>query len=341
MPPRYFTLAIIVSWLAMVGLFVYGDVWPRLAPSEPVLFPVDVVDEAGKQSETTNFEASKNGTSAYNVSIDWRYRSADDTFESEATLNRGLEADEAPRPVGPSWLPQIHSAGMLSSYRLTRAGETIGITSTTTYELVGLVDGKEVKREVEARVTGAPRAGQVATHLHLSFPNLTAEGKREEEKLGPFAQPIDRDAGAVAVSARGTVLNPLHPPRRFVDLEANQRWRVTVIDPFAVLGLVEPLDAAHGGVLRKAGVAADAGAFVLDAQVGRAVEPIEYQGSQVPCRVISCTGDGPVGPLTFWVRQSDGAVMRQDVTLNGDSWTLSRRPPGYSPRFSPKLRKLP
>src|SRR5689334_8374085 len=86
MPNRPVTLAIVAFWLVMAGLFGYEQLLPSLAPSEPLMFPVDVVDEAGPQSEVTNWEVTKNGTKGYRADVDWRYRPEDDAFESECVL---------------------------------------------------------------------------------------------------------------------------------------------------------------------------------------------------------------------------------------------------------------
>jgi hypothetical protein len=322
MPSRFFTLTIIAFWLATVGLFVYAEVWPRLASSEPLLFPVDVVDEAGgRRGEDTDFEASKNGTEGYHVEVVWRYHPEDDSFESEGKLKRIYtdEKEEAPRPEGPAGLPQVHSVDMESSYRLTRAGETKAIRTTTQYDLATAAGGEDVR--IKAEVTGAPRAGRLVPHLKRS------PDPKDQEKASPFVLSIDRDAGVVPVPARGTVLNPLHPPRRFVDLAADQRWQLTVIDPF---------------VLGEAKTAPDAVAFVLEARVLPEAETVKLRDEiQVSCRVVECTGAGPVGPLTYWLRPGDGAVMQVKVTLSGDSWELKRLRPGYKMRFPPKVKMTP
>ncbi|HKI37371.1 MAG TPA: hypothetical protein VKA46_36290 [Gemmataceae bacterium] len=339
MPPRYVILAIVAFWLVTVGLFLHGVVMPRLAQTEPVMFPVDLVDEAGKQTETTSFEVTKNGTGKssplYRADVDWRYHPEDDTFESECTLNlRFVDEPEPPRNEGPAWLPQVHRVDMTSSYRLTRYGEMTAINSQTSYHLV-MGEAKEGIK-VEAEVTGAPRAGQYTPHLRFTIPGLG-----DERKIGPLTlRDFERDGDPVAVLDRGTVLNPLHPPRRFPGLRDGQSWRLTVIDPLALVGLVASLDAAKGDALREAGVAA--GAYGLDAHVMPDTETVTLQGgNEVACRVIRCTGDGPVSALAFWVRQGDGAVMKQEVNLHGDSWSLLRLPFGYKMRSSPRPRITP
>src|SRR5947209_4255287 len=89
MPPRTLSLAIVGFWLAMAGLFFWHEVWPRLDPSEPLLFPVDIVDEAGYQNELTSWEVTKNGTPGYRADVDWRYHAEDDSFESQCDLVKG------------------------------------------------------------------------------------------------------------------------------------------------------------------------------------------------------------------------------------------------------------
>jgi hypothetical protein len=337
MPPRLLTLAIIALWLAMVGLFFHEDVWPRLAPAEPQLFPVDVVDEAGHHNLKTKYYVYKNGTSGYVTYPSWVYHPEDDSFESECEIKRGWSDEkEAPRPEGPSWLPQVHDVDMTSKYRLTRRGELKEISVKTKYNLVAGGDHGGVI-EVEADVTGEPRAGQFTPHQKLAFRDLTGE-----EKIGPFSpRAFDRDGAWVPVTARGTVLNPLHPPRRFAELGERQRWSLTVIDPLALMGLLAPLDESMGDALRDAGISASTGAYILHARVLPEPEAISTLEGMVTCRVIRCFGDGPVSAITFWPRQRDGIVMKQEVHLLGDVWTFEWVPEGYQMRSAPPPRKAP
>jgi hypothetical protein len=384
MPKRFLTLAIVAFWLGMTGLFAYEVLWPRLMPSEPLMFPVDIIDEAGTQTETVNWEVTKNGTIGYRADVDWRYHPDEDTFESECTLAwrfsedwrdlgphhvlaqafgagalapggvpvgmlaqhaaawKVLESDrlgvewEAPRQDQLPGLPQIHDVNVQrSAYRLTRHGEMKSITVKASYGLAwGSDQGRGIK--VQAEVTGEPRSGRFAPHVKLSFPELA-----DETNIGPLTlKDFAGDGAAVAVLERGTILNPLHPPRRLPELRDGQRWRAVVIDPFALLGLVAPLDRALGGALREAGVAADGGAEVLDAKVLPGTQLIDWEGGRdVPCRVVRCTGDGAVKSLTLWAREHDGLMMRQEVSLWGDAWTFLRMPYGHKMRFPPRQHK--
>jgi hypothetical protein len=335
MPPRSLTLAIVAFWLAMVGLFVYGDVWPRLRPAEPLLFPVDVIDEAGQHREDTDFDVFKNGAEGYKAEVLWRYLPDDDSFESECKMGKLVtDSPEDPRAEGPAWVPQVHRLTMTrSTYRLTRNGEMKAIEVSTTYHLVSGADGKKQDIEVTARVLGEPRGGKFTPHLALTFPEL-----EHGVQIGPFTLgDFEGDRESVPVLGRGIILNPLHPPRRFVNLVDNQHWQVTVIDPVAVLGLLAPLDAAKGGAFLEPGMAP--GASVLEAHVSAGFQTLRWDNQDVPCRVIRCSGDGPVSPLTFWARQPDGTVLRQEVTVSGDSWTFVRRKLGAPMKNPPWMKK--
>jgi hypothetical protein len=337
MPPRLLTLGIIAFWLAVVGLFVHSDVWPGLAPAEPQLFPVDVVDEAGHHHLTTKFYVYKNGTAGYVAEPSWLYHPEDDTFESECEVQHRWPGEEAPRTEGPAWVPQLHDVNTKSTYRLTRRGELKEITAKTTYQLVvGKADDAGIK--VAAEVTGAPRDGHFVPHLRLTIPDLAGQ-----DRIGPFTlRAFERDGDRISVTARGTVLNPLHPPRRFAELGERQRWRLTVIDPLALLALLAPLDEANGGALGAAGVASGTGASVLDAQVLPDLETILALGEiKVACRVVRCAGDGPVSSLTFWIRPSDGALMKQEAHLYGDVWMFESVPEGHPMKNAPSPRKAP
>jgi hypothetical protein len=335
MPSRTVTLAIVAFWLVMVALFNVTDIWPRLAPAEPLMFPVDVIDEAGQTKELVNYNVTKNGTLKYKAEVEWHYFPEDDSFESECQLRQLGDYPEEPREEGPAWLPQVHNVSMFSSfYRLTRGGEMRGIEVRTDYRLAP-GGNDEAGIDVRADVTGSPRAGHFTPHVKLTFPKL-----KQDEQIGPFtARDFERDGESVPVLPRGIVLNPLHPPRRFPDLADGQHWRVTVIDPLALLGLAAPLD---GDALRAAGIDAGAAASVLEARVLPGLEGVDWDaGKGVPCRVIRCDGDGPVGALTFWVRPKDGVVMRQEFRLWGDSWGFLRNSTAYKFRNPTGRRVVP
>jgi hypothetical protein len=329
MPPRSITLAIVAFWLAVVGLFLAREVWPRLSPTEPQMFPVDLVDEAGRQEDRIDWVVSKNGGGGYRASTIWTYVPEDDTFRSRCQIAIGNRKLERNRKLALPGLPQFHQVQTDSSYYLTRAGRMTRLEARTT-DVLTLPGPSGERIEVTAKVSGTLDAGRFVPRVAVSCSAAPGEGKSER----PVLRSAMRDADPAPVPGRGIVLDPLHPPRRFPDLRAGQSWRVTLIDPFAVLDLVGLLGPEAHDLLRHAGIAPDAVATVLDARVLHRVESFywkERSNEVVPCRVIRCTaGDDPFPELTLWVRQRDGALMKQKaITLSGDEWVFTRRPAGY------------
>jgi hypothetical protein len=332
MPKRSIILAIVAFWLGMAGLFVYQVLWPRLMPSEPAMFPVDIVDEAGAQLETTSWLVTKNGGGGYRANTDWEYVADTDTFRSHCQLVRGQRLAEAPRAEDGPWLFQLHEVQTDSSYYLTRAGEMTRIDATTSFTLA-FSDHPSDGLKVSARVSGRPRAGRFLPHLEVSFPGPSNAAGHDPAR----PQDTQRDAALVSVLARGLVLNPLHPPRRLADLRPGQRWLVTLIDPFAPFGLVtSPPDAR--GRMKNAGATDDSAADILVARVLPDLETLfwEEKNEEVICRVVRCAGDDPFPALTLWVRERDGMLFKQEaVTRSGDVWTFLRRPYNYRMQQAP------
>jgi hypothetical protein len=330
-------VAIIAFWLVMLGLFLSGEVWPRLAPTEPLMFPIDVVDEAGPQGDDTLFAVVRGDPGEYKTETDWPYRADlewsyrkdDDTFGSKCTLI----------------LPENGTTTLVNSYRLTRSGEMKEIDAFTEYVPAQLQSITKIKAELK----GSPRDGQFVPHIERTFPN-----DKDQAGSNPFTGLESAHTGEpIAVPRRGTVLNPLHPPRRFSDISIGQHWSLTVIDPAPLLKLVRPLEASGGDPVTEAEVAASARAYILEARVESGDEKVSWEPEKVVhCQIIRCTGDGPVGPLSFWVRQRDGSqtqpgyragdVMRLEVTLAGEKWTFARLGPGHKMRsFKQSLQKTP
>jgi hypothetical protein len=392
MPPRTLTLAIVGFWLAMAGLFFWHELWPRLEPSEPLLYPVDIVDEAGYQNEVTSWEVTKNGTPGYRADVDWRYHSEDDSFESQCDLAKGVtyflprgradvvlrtvgalaaapggvpigaltqhlalyglmdseELDpewEAPRSRGgampmPDWLPEIHNVHISSSFFLTRHGDLRKVELTSEYTLAKRTEERS-GTAVKAEIGGAPRSGRFTPHVQQP----PAEDKLPRGKpprgldIGAFhVDSCDGDGATVPVLGHGTVLSPLHPPRRFPNIQEGQRWRAAVIDPLPLLGLAPSQDRKLAGTMREAGLPVDGCADVLDARVLPGIRVINWELGKAACRVVHCTGVGPVASITYYVREHDGTLMRQDTRLWGDSWSFLRRPHGFKMR-GPTTRK--
>ena len=90
--------------------------------------------------------------------------------------------------------------------------------------------------------------------------------------------------------------------------------------------------------LQDEGLPSDPGADLLDARVLPGIQQIEWELGKAACRVVHCTGHGPVASITFYVREHDGTLMKQDVKLWGDAWSFVRRPQLF-PLRHPSTRK--
>jgi hypothetical protein len=318
MPPRWLALSIVAFWIAMSGLFFWRDVLPRLNPTEPLMFPVELVDEAGSIRNQNLYDVgwtvSKNGAGGYVANVEWNYVPESDSFDSHCTLRHGESSEEEkPRGVGPMAFPQLHDIDMESHYFMTRKGQMHSFSVKSQYTLVA-TKPKELEIVTKVSVEGEPGDRQFVPHITMSL---------APEKGGDLLPPLEERAPALEVGERHLVLNPLHPVRRFPSLQAGQHWRVTIIDPLAAFGAL-PRTLAKD-LLSNVNVEMAPSAFVLEAQVQSEQENLSWEGKVIPCRIIQI-GDNPLLlSMTLWVSVSDGLVMKQEVSLTGDSWVMVRR----------------
>jgi hypothetical protein len=124
---------------------------------------------------------------------------------------------------------------------------------------------------------------------------------------------VEADLAPVTIARRGGVLNPLLPVNRLTGIKRGQRWRVPMLDPIAeaLLAYVHQQPPATK---------------FLEAHVQVASEDLEWQDKRPPvsCLIIDYTGDDTFGRT--WVRESDGLVLRQEMTHAGERLTLRRDP---------------
>jgi hypothetical protein len=272
MPPRHVTLAIVAFWVAMSGWLFYHELWPRLRPGEPPPYLIDLVEEARTQEQTIFWEVLQNGKETGYARTGVSYQEADDTF-----LLHGEFKLRAPGAVGAPIMV------IESSYRVTRGGDLRAVTAhakgEATFHGLGF--------SVTADVTGEVRDGRLYPHFKIQYP------------LGTYEDTVQ----PVAVSERGSVLNPLQPVNRLQGLRAGQHWRLPLIDPLASV-----LPGSRPDVR------------VLEADVSKGT--LDWYGREVPCFVIDYRGDD--ARARTWAREADGMVLQQEVSLGGESLILRR-----------------
>jgi hypothetical protein len=335
MPPRSLTLAIVVGWLAMTGLYVSRDVWPNLRPVEPSLFPIELVDEAGPQNAPTDWSVFKNEEKDYSYAayIDWRYMPDDDSFESTCQLRLTVETEmpspeDRPRPF------QVKNLSMENStYRIARGGHMESFRTASDFEIVLPGQDKSIHK-VKALIEGKPSRGHCVPRISLglsrggqSTPSLSDDSSSQGE-AGPL-------------SPRGLILNPLHPCSRIADLREEQRWPMSVFDPLSTAQVLAHLDPNHA--VLPANHLSGPSVWVLDARLLPNVEVLSWEKKNCLCRIIECRGDetSPIS-LTIWVRVQDGSVLQHQARFWGDTWTFVRRPVLFPfRRFRPPKLHIP
>jgi hypothetical protein len=203
MPPRLFTLAVVVFWLATSGWLFYRELWPKLRPGEPPPYTIDLVDEA-RQHTTPILWSVYRGQKKIGKARTWvTYRESDDTFE----LHGAMDQVELYRIALVSVMVQ-HAANM---YRIGRDGELREMTT----DIVLTVPRLDLK--AKAHFDGQVHGRRFAAQGWMEF-----AGDKKDVNIDP-----------VPLSTYGAVLNPLQPVNRIQGLRPGQHWRMPLLDPLS------------------------------------------------------------------------------------------------------------
>ncbi len=293
MPPRTVTLAIVAFWLATAGWFVARDVWPHIRRGEPPPYTIELADEALRHYVPVRWEFRRNGTKLGVIITTLGYREEDDTFELHADCREMTLAN-----VGPI---EIVARNYSDLVRVTREGELRAMQTDVTLAVTGL--GPEVTGD--AHIAAEQRRGRLERRVRLEAPLM---GKFEPD-LEP-GEPV-----------RGSVLNPTHPVNTITGLRPGQRWRQPLTDP-----RTEIVRAALAQWLGGQAPLPDAAPTVLEAWVNPEVQTLEWETVNHPCLVIEYRGEvqGEEFRARTWVRQPDGAVLRQEAETHGEKLVLQR-----------------
>jgi hypothetical protein len=205
-----------------------------------------------------------------------------DVFELTARYEPAASA--AAMPVNGGRLQR-----MTSVYRVNAAGNLLGID----VRIEGVSEGPLalLHDRFTSTVTGEVKRGRLHTVRRFELKG----GQESRIELPEAAAP----RGAA-------VLLPLHPVKRLRGLSPGQSWQMTVLDPLAGLAAVREMTGE---------------ARVARCRVRPDVEPFS-RGSlrEVPCLVIDCTGEDMDGSI--WIRQDNGLVVCQKITLDKTHWEL-------------------
>jgi hypothetical protein len=278
MPPRFLTLAIIAFWLSMMSWVFYTDVWPLWQSEKPPSFTVDLADEA-RGLRSIHWTVRKNGKSNYRAESWVKYRPEDDTYEIHNVLQTPSYHSREQPAEGPT-ISKVQSMVRISADGDLRSLESIIGASLP-------VNNQQFS--VEGSIEGEVRDGHFYPHVRVPEFDL------------------DKQLEPVELSRRGSILNPLQPFNRLVNLQVGQRWEVPLFDPMeeAFSSLVPGL--SHS-------------TRILRAEVSSGT--LRWGGKDVPCLVVTYEGDDVTGHT--WVRLDDGLVLKQEMTMSGDVWEMER-----------------
>jgi hypothetical protein len=284
MPSPRFALAIVAFWLATAAWLAYHDLWPRWRSGDRPPYTIDIAQEAEGRRVPRRWSVFYRGRTV-GYALTSVNRREDDTYE----LHTEYRFDQFTFTFL-SGLIETDLRRMDSTYRVTPQGSLRELAG----ELV--VDVREVRsHRVKVAVNGRVEGGVLTPRWRVESP------------LGDKELTSD----PVEVAAQHSMLNPLQPWNRLLDVQEDRRWTITLFDPLA--DSLATLVPGHRPGVR-----------TLEAGVRQGVELFMWDGRDVPCHVIEYHGENLSGK-TF-VRQGDGLVLRQEVTRQEVVLALERDP---------------
>lgn len=299
MLPRGVTVLIVMGWLAATAWLFVRDLKPKLFPSGPPPFNIDLVDEARSQAATRwtvlqyDDQLEAEVPRGY-VETAIRYHAGSDTFElkSEFKLWRSGPVAQGSADVT-----------LRSEYHVTREGS---LRDLHTY-LAGRFEGSV---PIELNMNGEVRDGFLHREVKVTLPE---EWVRAMKELPPEIQKLTSDLMEKMVadlnaktvpptnlSGGNSVLEPMQPMNRLPGLRKGQRWSIPLMTSTRFFSKLSAL----------------AGTQVewLEAEVLTKTQTIDWNDEQVECLVIRYEGGDEIN-MTQWVRASDGLVLQQEATL--------------------------
>jgi len=294
MPARPLVLAIVLFWVATTGWLFYRDLWPRLRPGEPPPYTIDLADEALQRGPKISWNVFR-GEKKLGVVQTWlTYRESDDTFELHSDVKR-LE-------WGQIGLFYIELLDMSSMYRVNREGQLRDLAADATISGQGIGPFQGLRGRAKAHVEGTVSNRRFRPQAQIDLNGTT----------------IDLPLEPVEVSSQGSVLSPLHPVNRVMGLRRGQHWRMPLVNPMndSLMALLKKDPGAELLLQGRTGVR------ILEADVLSHTKPLDWKGQEVACLVIEYFDDNLAART--WVRESDGTVLRQEVSFWGDQVILLR-----------------
>lgn len=299
MPPRFITLTIVVFWLTAMSWLFFWDILPPLLPGERPPFTIDLSQEARGPTQNTRWTLHRNG-----MKIGWAdtwttYKPREELYELVTKITIQKEQGNERELLKYSFFGmEVEIEKMETRHRVTKEGE------------LRAVDAK-ISLQVRSRKTDLEKV------------NIKIEGKVEEQTFSPRWQikstllgNHDFTTDPVAIHSHDSLLNPMQPWNRLLNVQKGQRWRMVLFDP-----LNDSMSSMLPGKRPSA--------LILEAGVLEATKELNYEGNNVMCLIIEYRGEGLKAQT--WVRESDGLVLWQEAERQEGTRTerlvLEREPP--------------
>lgn len=286
MPPRWLSLVIVTFWLGTIGWLLWRDVWPMWRPGEPPAYTIDLTAEVHRSQLPIRWMIFQNDHYVFRAET-WVDSPEPDIYALHATAKYPHSSEAQVASLGPLQIQR-----MTSTYQVNPQGQLLGLT--------GHVEGKVLNYKVNGDVSGEVREGQF-------FSQVWGTGIEKPIHLKP-----------VPVSARGSVLVPLHPVNRIQGLHPGQTWRIPVFDPLpaALLAKVGLNPAVFG--------LTEDGTLVLQAEVLPQTQPLTLHARDVQCLVIQYRNESQEMMARTWVEEDTGLVLRQEAHEGEQHWVMQR-----------------
>jgi hypothetical protein len=325
-------VAVVVFWLATCGWLFFREVQPELDAREPLVFKVELPEEAkaiplassssttflppeairrrqrnlARPSPYTDWDVSRNREKVGRLTTWIVLLERDDVFELHADYREKNAPPVNPEktvsgPVRPSPVrATVEEKGeQFTPGRTTGEPGSWDDTPPVRVHTIYRVDRQGRFQGILARVESEGNS-----ELFKSRPiKATLEGQVQNRLLSlrwsDSTPEVDLPGFATTqVSGRTGMLIPLHPLERISGLRAGEHWRVPLLDP-------SPIASLQGG------------AFLRYADAVVVEDELKRRSGSTPCVVIEYGGADAV-PMRTWVRKSDGIVLRQDANLFGE-----------------------
>lgn len=289
MPPRVITLAIVVFWLGATILLFWRDVWPIIRPGERPPFTIDLTREAAGRKSVNHWRLYRNGEPKGYANTATAFRPEDETYE--LTTNVRFENLRFKLPL---FDREVELRRLTSMNRVTPDGEL-----------------REIDSEVEIGVHFGGQLAPEAVIVHVNGQVANGLFRPQWTVKSQLFKELNLPSEPVEVRSHDSMLNPLQPWNRLLNVREGQQWVMTLFDPLSdslagmVPGTRPPLR-------------------VLDAGVLEGTQDHRWDNRDVPCLVIEYRGKDLTART--WVRKSDGLVLRQEAERPDNRLVLEREP---------------